>query len=701
MNHEPVFTMPTDPTRAPASDGARRTRRSAALARAGRSAVERSLVVALAALVSLLPAPGAAQVDTTATESADTFDLPAVVVTATRVPLDRRALPTPVTVLTGAELRDRGVRTVAEALREVPGAAVVRSGGTGAQSSLFLRGGESDYVKVLIDGVAVNDPGGSFDFADLSTDQVERIEVVRGPTSVLYGTDAVAGVVQVFTRRGTGAPTLTARVTGGSGARTHDGERYGTYDAEATASGSTGPFAYAVGGGRQYSGGLYPLNNQRSLNTGTLRLGWTAPTGAELRVSSRVSDGRAHFPTDGAGQIVDENAYLDRRLWTTSVAGGWRLDDRLDARVQLGLVTRDQTSVDRQDGPDDTDGVYASTLAFDGTRHTADARLNAHLPGGTLTAGIAWESAEAETSYDSESAFGPYDASARFDRATTGYYVQLLTQPIDALHFTAGGRIDDSDTYGAFHTYRIGAAVRVAPGTRLRGAVGRGFREPTFAESFGSGFGDVGNEELEPERSRSWEVGVEQELGRGTVAATWFDQDFDDLIQYTFAPPAEGGPNYFNVGSARARGLELEARAGAERWSATASYSWLLTEVVDPGLATDATFVAGQALLRRPEHSGAVTGRLKIGQVGLSTTLNVVGEREDVDYGAGFPAPRVTLPGYATVDLAGEYTLPLAGPGTTLLVRLENALDARHEAIAGFPGQRRLLRLGARVRVHP
>ena len=135
---------------------------------------------------------------------ADTVELNPVIVTATRFPRSAAAVPAAVTVLRGVELRAQGIHTVFEALRDVPGATVVQTGSFGGQTSLFLRGGQSNYVKVLVDGVPVNQPGGSFDFANLTTDNVERIEVVRGPASVLYGSDAVTGVVQIVTRRGTG-----------------------------------------------------------------------------------------------------------------------------------------------------------------------------------------------------------------------------------------------------------------------------------------------------------------------------------------------------------------------------------------------------------------------------------------------------------------------------------------------------------------
>lgn len=685
------------------------------------------LATAFAALLASAPASGqdpdsARHAD--AITVPDTVALPGIVVTATRVPLAREALPTPVTVWTGAELRDRGIRTVAEALEHVPSVTIARAGSPGAQTSLFLRGGESDYVKVLVDGVAVNDPGGAFDFADLGTDQVERIEVVRGPVSVLYGSDAVAGVVQVFTRRGSGAPAVTARVAGGRGQERGgsgaggdaDGSAggsgsgglssapgtYGLMDAEATVTGSTGDIAYTVGGSRSWSDGLYPTNNTRGRSTGTARLAWAPTAGTELAITTRYTDSRSHFPTDGTGALVDENARLDRRMWVTSAAVGFRPHDRLDARVRAGLTSRDQSSIDERDGPADTLGVYASELAWELRRRTVDARVDWDVPAplarALLSAGVAWEGAEAATSYDARSAFGPTTAEADHTRSARGYYLQLLAEPVNRLHMTLGGRLDDSDTYGAFETYRLGLATEPVAGTRLRAALGRGFKEPSFDQVFGSGFGDTGNPALEPERSRSWEAGLEQEIGPVAVVATWFDQRFEQLVQYTFSPPSEGAPNYFNVGAARARGVELEGRAAAGRVSVRSSYTYLDTEVLDPGLATDAGFVQGEALLRRPTHAGALTGRLALDAGSVALTVRAVGDREDLDF-AQFPAARVTLPGYATLDISAEHDLPLRGPALRVLVRIENALDAEYQSIAGFPGTGRVVRLGVRIRV--
>jgi vitamin B12 transporter len=179
---------------------------------------------------ALLMVPGALTAQRPTSQAKDTITLQPIVVTATKLPIPVSATGAAVTVITGKDLRDRGLRRVVDALRTVPGVAIAQLGGTGAVASVFMRGGESDYVQVLVDGVQVNDPGGSYDWAHLTTDDVDRIEVVRGPVSVLYGSDAVAGVVQIFTRNGTARTDASAQIIGGRGERVGAGAS-GSYSA--------------------------------------------------------------------------------------------------------------------------------------------------------------------------------------------------------------------------------------------------------------------------------------------------------------------------------------------------------------------------------------------------------------------------------------------------------------------------------------
>src|SRR5438874_3457489 len=183
----------------------------------------------------------------------DTVVLKPVVVTATRVPVAADLVASAVTVLRGADLVARGVRTVADALETVPGEHIVETGSFGGQTSLFMHGGESDYVKVLLDGVALNQAGGGIDLAHLTTDNVDRIEIVRGPVSVLYGSDAVTGVVQIFTRAGHGAPRGQVEFGGGT---------YGAQWASGDVGGGAGPLSYGVSLSRFSSDGIYAFNNE-------------------------------------------------------------------------------------------------------------------------------------------------------------------------------------------------------------------------------------------------------------------------------------------------------------------------------------------------------------------------------------------------------------------------------------------------------
>src|SRR5256714_4891498 len=313
---------------------------------------------------------------------ADTVELNPVVVTATRIPTPADGVPVAVTVLRGTELRERGILTVADALRGVPAASVVTTSAYGSQTSLFLRGGESDYVKVLIDGVPQNAPGGAYDFANLTTDNVERIEVVRGPASVLYGSDAVTGVVQIFTRDGRGPAHGTVTVGGGT---------YRSSALDATLAGGGERAGYSVGVSRFTSDGVYPFNNQyrNEVLSGRVRLRPDERTDAAL--SLRYGDALYHFPTNGGGDPVSHNQHqLDR-----GPSAGLDLGRAFSRRV-TGRITaqwhRDnlQYAIDKNGPADNTTFPYSSSDWM--TRSGLDARLNVRpLAAAIVTVGGAFE----------------------------------------------------------------------------------------------------------------------------------------------------------------------------------------------------------------------------------------------------------------------------------------------------------------------
>ena len=274
------------------------------------SAPIRVAAVVLHACVVLVGSPLAAQ-----EQARDTARVAPVVVSATRVPISQSALPVAVTIITADDLRARGITTVADALADVSSASIVQSGSAGATTSLFLRGGESKYVKVLIDGVPANDPGGSYDFASLTTDNVERIEIVRGPASVIHGADAVTGVVHVITRRGSGPARTEIHLRSGVANRERQAPGAAqsgsmrTLDASAGLSGALTSGSYSVSVARHQSTGLYELNNHYQNNVLSGRFQFAPNEGTELRLSLRYNDYQFNYPTNGGGDVRDRNVY--------------------------------------------------------------------------------------------------------------------------------------------------------------------------------------------------------------------------------------------------------------------------------------------------------------------------------------------------------------------------------------------------------
>jgi len=631
-------------------------------------------------------------VSTLGAQASDTVTLRPVVVTATRVSLSLDAVAAAVTVLSGADLRARGVRTVAEAIRGVPGAAVVETGAQGGQTSLFVRGGESDYVKVLLDGVPLNQAGGAFDFADLTLDNVERIEVVRGPASVLYGSDAVTGVIHIFTRTGAGAPRIEVGARVGTD---------GAVDVSAELMGGGRRAAYGVAVSRFGADGLYSYNNEYRNTTvaGRLRLAPDAHTAVAL--AYRLGDDVYHFPTDGAGRPVDSNKFSAERGPSLSLALDRSLGGAITVQVLTALREQRLEFTDEPDSPGE-DGRFVSDDRV--RRASAGALLHWRRGAATVvTVGLEYEDERQRGRSVFEASFGSFPDSITVGRWNRAAYAQALLGLDRSLAGNVGLRVEDNSQFGGHATWRAGLVYRVDPATRLRGSVGTGFKEPTFFENFASGF-VMGNPDLAPERSTSWEVGLEHTVGPVTLAATYFDQRFRDLIEFTFTPPP-GAPNYFNVAGAMADGVEatVSADLGAGV-TADLGYTYLDTRVLEPGPDGDADglFVAGRRLIRRPAHTLLARVVTPVGARG-SVMLDgrVVGPRDDLDFSRPAGERRVTLGAYGRVNLAGEYGVLAPGggsPGITITLRIENLTNDDAPDIANFPARGRSLLLGGRFR---
>jgi vitamin B12 transporter len=635
-----------------------------------------------------------------AQESRDTTRLPELVVTPTRLPAEPDQVVSSVTTISGDDLRIRGVHFVQDALREVPGASVVQVGSFGGVTSLFLRGGESDYVKVLIDGVPANQADGAFNWANLTTDNVDRIEVLRGPGSVIYGSDAMSGVVQIFTRHG--QPGLSIEGDGEAGA-------FGTIKGHGAVRGGTSKLGYSADASRFWTDGIYRFNSDYGNTALSASLNARPDARTDATVTARFNDSRYQFPTDFAGILSDSNQASTEEMLSLAADVGRRFGERVDVRLTAGANLTDGTFDDAPDGPSDTVGFgFASHRDTRAERGSLDARVNAGLGDVvTITAGAQVERESERQSGETTSNFGgitttpdtPFDR----DRTTVGYYAQGLLDLPGGLAVNLNARLDDNSAFGTFFTYRAGAAYRLTTRTRIRGSVGRSFKAPTFCEQFCDAPFVVGDSTLRPERSTSWEAGVEQGLAGGhlSVWTTYFDQRFRDMIVYD-GSGAPGEPTYFNGAAAKSRGIETGLTTSLGRdVKVSASYTYLQAEATgDAGLPSP-TFTAGQRLVRRPTHSAelAVRGRL-LDRVTLGGSVIYLGPRDDVDFNQ-FPAQRVELPGYATVDLATEIEVARASPGRPGLsgvLRAENLFNQDYDQVVGFAGRRRGVFGGAKFR---
>jgi vitamin B12 transporter len=652
----------------------------------------RNSIPALVILCAVLDAPVRLDAQDRPTGRRDT--LRTVIVTATRVAISTAAPLATTTVLRGDALRAAGITRVQDALRLVPGAAIVSSGPVGSQTSLFLRGGNSNYVRVLVDGVPLNDAGGAFDFANLTTDNVDRIEIVRGPASVLYGSDAVTGVVQIFTRDGSGP--MAAHAQSGRGT-------YGTVRSEVALSAGDAYSGFSLAGSRERTDGILAFNNGFSNDVLSAAARLSSGRGSDARVVIRWSGSAYHFPTDFTGAVVDRNSEQSDHRFVASVEGGQRLGDLGDIRLSLAS---NEFLPRSNDGPDDA----ADTLGFYGffsravrTHRAVEARLNLRYSRrGVLTLGSEIAADRERSSSLSLSQFGRDPGGFAADRHNTGWYAQALGDATARFSYSVGARVDRNSAFGSFPTVRASIAYLTSNTTRVRASVGSAFKAPSFFENFSTGF-VTGNPGLRPERSRGAELGFEQTLDDGalTLKAAAYKQWFKDVIQYSGTAPSPGAPNYFNVAAADANGVEVEAnyRPSADLTLA-AVYAWTDAHATAAGFdkSTGATYVVGERLIRRPPHVITVSAARSFpGGGSFNLTAMRFGARDDRDF-AAFPVKAIVLPAYAKVDLAVQVpVLERLAAGLTLVARVDNLFGATYEEIARFPAPGRAVFVGLRI----
>jgi outer membrane cobalamin receptor len=628
-----------------------------------------------------------------------------LVVSASQIdqPLSRTA--DSVTIITGRELESRQITTLGGALATVPGFTVARTGGPGTLTSLFPRGGESDFALILVDGVRANAFGGGMDLSQVPLADVERVEVVRGPQSAIFGADAIGGVVQIITRQG-GAPS--------AGAVLETGSRE-TRRLQATTTGSVGTFRWQAGADYFDDAGFAgeaPATGERVTNDDAQTRhawaggGWQARRGTDVQGTFRYVDTERGAPgpygSDPAGRFfgVDRvsRGNTERRALGVRVVHPWTGPaSRVRQRVEFDVADYDLGFLSAF-------GVSASATRRSHLRVQTDAALDANVG---LSAGVEWLDESARSSFIEQDGvevpverrvLGSFAEGRWNGHERLSLQLGLRAEHITREAFVVNGFADDAVVSINPKVSMSWLVSRSRPGdrswTRVRAAAGTGIRPP---DVFEIAFTD--NPGLAPERSQSVEAGVTQALAGGAIQieATSFFNSYDDLIVSVGSLQDVSRYRTDNVSNARARGVELGgAWQRADGIHARVAYTWLDTEIlaVDNSAQAPSPYQVGDALLRRPRHSGSLTVGWTHLRGSMFTTIDSRGETLDAEPSFGPSGGLYRNPGRTVVDLGGALRLVRS---VEVFARVLNLLDRDYEEVLGYPSPGRTAFVGVRV----
>ena len=605
------------------------------------------------ALSSATAAPGFAQDQT----------LPETVVTATRVATPVEQIGSAITVITAEELAQRQIRFVSEALRDVPGLSVSRSGGVGALTDVSIRGTNANQSLVLIDGVKVNNPdGNAFNFNSLLDVEIDRIEVLRGPASVVWGSSAIGGVINIITKKAKRPVQGLASVEGGS---------FGTGQFTASLGASGERYNTLLGGSyfetRGASAGSYWRGNTEDdgarIGTLNLKAGVQPAENLEFNLNGWYAKDDAEFDDFVGGiqkPVVDADLRTDTSQYTlrgsgklTLLGGAW------EHIVSAGLYDIEQDT--KRDGRtsfigegDSTELTYQSNVFF---------KTPAFAQGDhTFTLLVDDQQDESENDYFQQNSI-----------RDTGYALMYQGGFWDRLYLSAGGRYDDNDQFNNTSTYRFtGAYLLKDWGARLHTSYGKAVKNPTLTELFGFAGDFRGNPDLQPETGTGWDVGLEQSFldDRVTADVTYFDSRIEDII-------VGAGRTVVNLdGQSKASGVEASVRAElSEGLGLTGAYTYTATE--DPD---------GEELVRRPNNVASLYLNYRFWQERANVNLGVLytGNRDDTTFDPLTFAPaRVPLEAYTLVNLKGSYRI---NDYLEVFGRIDNLFDEQYEDVFGYGG---------------
>jgi vitamin B12 transporter len=632
-----------------------------------------------------------------------------VVVTATRTPVPAGETGASISTLESEQLETMQLVAADDAVRFLPGAVINTAGQSGGLSSLFVRGGDSTYNKVIVDGVTVNEPGGTFDFGTLPLTQANRVEFLRGAQSTLYGSDAMTSVVQIFTRTGS-TPTPELRFGADAG-------NFSTANGYASLAGARGHFDYNLFGDQFNTNGS-GINDAYSDSLQGVNLGAALNDKVSLRVHLRHSNSHTGIPGEysfnGFVPLVPVNGPSEPLEPLPPDPSEWSQYNNLIGGVELSIaapngwqhrlsgfdylyrynelnLNGDPSRVDYFGDPIDFQSHEVDRINRAGFEYQGDysERSWVHTTFGYRV--------ENENGFVGDVNFGQTHGQRLEDDL---YVQQQLTW--GRLSAVAGGRFVHNSAYGNTGVPRVALTLLARRGgeflssTRLRFSYSTGFKDPRLEETFAGLPFSFPNPGLKPERVRAFEAGFRQDFFNGKYAlnATYFNNLFHDQINYETVNPTTFQGEYFNVNQAFAQGAEVELQAKLRsRLLLNAAYTYTSTQILDDPAPIDSQYNVGQPLLRRPKHSATTLLSYLGNRWGTNLGGSFVGRRPDDDF-FGFGINHAS--GYVRADLGGWYAI---NSHVSAYANVENALDRRYNEVVGYPALPVNFRAGFRFRI--
>jgi len=604
----------------------------------------------------------------TAAARGATGQLEGIVISSSRAAATWADTGSAVSVITASELEQRHIRVVSDALRAIPGIAVSRQGPVGTVTQVRIRGAEANHTVVIIDGVKINDPFTSeVDFAHLLTAQIDRIEILRGPQSVIYGSEAIGGVVSIFTKRGARGVQVEAAAEAGS---------FSSASGAVAVRGATDSFNYAVSANALKTDGTN-VSRFGSENDGYrnqmfyARAGWIPSSSFALDASLRYRESKSQFdpqdfgfpPAPTFGLVVDG----DRR------SAGDQLDAALRGRVTTGPIEH-QIAFNRTQSDEDTfaDGNFAG--GFAGQRSRFDYQGTWRFDSPILPQALTFAAEHEKQRFESSGTSASSGQNQVRENDKTGLAVEYQIRLPSLTAVTLSGRRDQHQLFEDATTYRMTLAQPVGQRLKLRASYGSAIANPTFFELFGFIPGSfTPNPALTPEKSRGFDVGADFAMSNnGRLSLTYFSADLRDEISTTFDTATFRSSVANLTGRSKRRGFEVEAQYPAsDQLAVWATYTYL-----------HSTQPNRQLEVRRPRHaaSAALTYTLSTAPAVLTLAVDYNGRQQDLEF-TTFSAERVTLRDYTLVRFAGTYALSRYW---SITARVENLLDQNYEEIFSY-----------------